>query len=58
MSGTLVIRSRADSPEVKKAALSIEQAAWNELGISTTLRLTMSITPTFSTHIQSTNSAS
>ena len=32
MSGTLVIRSRADSPEVKKAALSIEQAAWNELG--------------------------
>ena len=32
MSGTLVIRSRADSPEIKKAALSIEQAAWNELG--------------------------
>ena len=32
MSGTLVIRSRADGPEVKKAALSIEQAAWNELG--------------------------
>jgi hypothetical protein len=28
----LAIRSRADSPELKKAASSIEQAAWNELG--------------------------
>jgi hypothetical protein len=32
MSPSLVIRSRADSPELKKAASSIEQAAWNELG--------------------------
>jgi hypothetical protein len=32
MSASLVIRSRADSPELKKAATSIEQAAWNELG--------------------------
>jgi len=28
----LVIRSRADSPELKKAACSIEQASWNDLG--------------------------
>jgi GNAT superfamily N-acetyltransferase len=28
----LVIRSRAYSPELKKAASAIEQAAWNELG--------------------------
>jgi len=28
----LAIRSRADSPELKKAASSIEQAAWDELG--------------------------
>ncbi len=28
----LVVRSRADSPELKKAACSIEQAAWNDLG--------------------------
>ena len=28
----LAIRSRADSPELQKAASSIEQAAWNELG--------------------------
>jgi GNAT superfamily N-acetyltransferase len=28
----LVIRSRADAPHLKKAALAIEQAAWNELG--------------------------
>jgi GNAT superfamily N-acetyltransferase len=28
----LVIRTRAESPELKKAASSIEQAAWNELG--------------------------
>jgi GNAT superfamily N-acetyltransferase len=32
MSTNLVIRSRADSPQLKKAASSIEQAAWNELG--------------------------
>jgi hypothetical protein len=32
MPSTLVIRSRADSPELRKAARSIEQAAWNELG--------------------------
>ena len=28
----LVVRTRADSPELKKAACSIEQAAWNPLG--------------------------
>ena len=28
----LAVRSRADSPELKKAASSIEQAAWDELG--------------------------
>lgn len=28
----LAIRSRADSPELQKAASAIEQAAWNELG--------------------------
>lgn len=28
----LVIRTRADGPDFKKAACSIEQAAWNELG--------------------------
>ena len=28
----LVIKSRADSPELKKAACSIEQASWNDLG--------------------------
>lgn len=32
MIDSLVIRSRADSPQLKKAANSIEQAAWNELG--------------------------
>jgi hypothetical protein len=32
MSARLVIRSRAESSELKKAASSIEQAAWNELG--------------------------
>ena len=32
MSTNLVIRSRADSPQLKKAARSIEQAAWDELG--------------------------
>jgi GNAT superfamily N-acetyltransferase len=32
MPAHLVIRSRADSPALKKAASSIEQAAWNELG--------------------------
>lgn len=32
MSASLVIRSRADSPQLKKAASSIEQASWNELG--------------------------
>lgn len=32
MSANLVIRTRADSPELKKAASAIEQAAWNELG--------------------------
>jgi hypothetical protein len=32
MPASLVIRSRADSPELKKAASAIEQAAWNELG--------------------------
>lgn len=29
---SLVIRTRADSPELKKAACSIEQAAWSDLG--------------------------
>lgn len=28
----LVIRTRADSPDLRKAACSIEQAAWNDLG--------------------------
>ena len=28
----LVVRTRADSPELRKAATAIEQAAWNELG--------------------------
>lgn len=32
MVGSLVIRTRADSPQLKMAALSIEQAAWNDLG--------------------------
>jgi hypothetical protein len=32
MAKRLAIRSRADSPELKKAASSIEQAAWVELG--------------------------
>jgi GNAT superfamily N-acetyltransferase len=32
MATDLVIRTRADSPELKKAAMSIEQASWNELG--------------------------
>jgi len=32
MPASLVIRSRADSPELKKAASSIEQAAWSNLG--------------------------
>src|ERR671937_1705192 len=32
MSANLVIRSRADSPELRKAASSIEQAAWSNLG--------------------------
>ena len=32
MSANLAIRSRADAPELKKAASAIEQAAWNELG--------------------------
>lgn len=32
MAARLAIRSRAESPEIKKAALAIEQAAWNELG--------------------------
>ena len=32
MLGNLVIRSRADSPGLTKAARAIEQAAWNELG--------------------------
>ncbi len=32
MAGHLTIRSRADSPELKKAAHVIEQAAWSELG--------------------------
>ena len=32
MAARLAIRSRAESPELKKAALAIEQAAWNELG--------------------------
>jgi hypothetical protein len=32
MSASLVIRSRAYSPELKRAASAIEQAAWNELG--------------------------
>jgi GNAT superfamily N-acetyltransferase len=32
MVGNLVIRTRADSPQLKKAASSIEQAAWNDLG--------------------------
>jgi len=32
MAAKLAIRSRAESPELKKAALAIEQAAWEELG--------------------------
>lgn len=32
MVGNLVVRTRADSPELRKAALAIEQAAWNDLG--------------------------
>ena len=32
MAANLRIRSRADQPELKKAASAIEQAAWNELG--------------------------
>lgn len=32
MAAQLVIRSRADSPELKKAAASIEHAAWSDLG--------------------------
>ncbi len=32
MSVTLAIRSRADAPELKKAASAIEQAAWSHLG--------------------------
>ncbi len=32
MSASLVIRSRADSPELVRAASSIEQAAWSNLG--------------------------
>lgn len=28
----LVVRSRAESPDLKKAAVAIEQAAWNDLG--------------------------
>lgn len=32
MDAPLVIRSRADSDQLRKAAMSIEQAAWSELG--------------------------
>jgi len=32
MAAKLAMRSRAESPELKKAALAIEQAAWEELG--------------------------
>src|SRR5581483_4849728 len=32
MAAHLVIRSRADSPELNKAAASIEHAAWSDLG--------------------------
>ena len=32
MSASLVLRSRADSPEINRAAISIEQAAWSNLG--------------------------
>jgi len=32
MAANLAIRSRAESPELQKAALAIEQAAWEELG--------------------------
>ena len=32
MAASLVLRSRAESPDLKKAANSIEQAAWNDLG--------------------------
>jgi GNAT superfamily N-acetyltransferase len=32
MDAPLVIRTRADSDELRKAAMSIEQAAWSELG--------------------------
>jgi hypothetical protein len=32
MAAKLAIRSRAESPELRKAALAIEQAAWEELG--------------------------
>ena len=32
MTTNLVLRTRADSPELKRAAMAIEQAAWNQLG--------------------------
>ncbi|MGE5260826.1 MAG: hypothetical protein ACM3MH_08100 [Actinomycetota bacterium] len=32
MAPNLVIRSRADSPELQKAAAAIEHAAWSDLG--------------------------
>ena len=32
MPAKLAIRSRADAPHLKKAALAIEQAAWSNLG--------------------------
>jgi hypothetical protein len=32
MSASLALRSRADAPEIKKAASAIEQAAWSNLG--------------------------
>ncbi|MGH6748642.1 MAG: transferase, partial [Methyloceanibacter sp.] len=32
MTANLVIRSRADSPELRKAAASVEHAAWSDLG--------------------------
>lgn len=30
--GQFIIKSRADNPELRKAAMAIEQAAWNQLG--------------------------
>jgi len=54
----LIVRSRADAPHLKKAALAIEQAAWSNLGyLSYTGHITSTM-PSSSMRIQSSNSAS